>query len=113
MLQRAAAAVAKIPADRIDALRTRLCKADESAAVQLPWPRLDLDNFARQRIRHVEWTAGPEGAPKNEAIPVTAHMVDAEALHQMSFVSVAAKVAAKKNSRLPSAPSIAEGKLTA
>jgi hypothetical protein len=61
MLHRAAAANAKMPADRLDPLRTRLLHSDKPPAVWVAWRGVDFDDFARQRSRDENRSVGALG----------------------------------------------------
>jgi uncharacterized protein (DUF2235 family) len=54
MLERAAAAHAEVWADRRDARGARRLDAQEVAPVRMAGPGIDLNDFARQRIRHID-----------------------------------------------------------
>src|ERR1700731_3657399 len=54
MLKRAAAAYAEMGADRRDARRARGLDAKQVAPVRMAGPGIDLHDFARQRIRHID-----------------------------------------------------------
>ena len=58
MLYRAAAAHAEMPADRLDALCTRLPHIDQTAAVGVAGHGVDFDAFARQRSGDVNRSFG-------------------------------------------------------
>ena len=100
MLQGAAAANAEMRADRRDALRARRLHIEKLPAVGMAGPVLDLDRLAGQRAGDIDRAVGTVG----DAVAAMAEPIDQEALNH----DTQPRLAAMKNSRLPSPPRIAE-----
>ncbi|CEG08838.1 hypothetical protein BN961_02257 [Afipia felis] len=101
VLDRAATADAEILAEGRDPLGARRDDLDEIAPVRRSAGRgCRIDGFAAERVGDIDVPAAIEG----DAVAVLADMIDGEALHLHQ-----PRFAPRKNSRLPSPPSMAEG----
>jgi len=78
MLERAAAAYAEMRADRRDARRARALDAHQVAPVRMAGPGIGLDDFAGQRVGHIDRTRIRCG----DAVAAGAEMIDGEPLNQ-------------------------------
>ncbi len=101
VLHGAAAAHAEMRTDRDDALAARGLHPQQAPAVGMAAPILDLDRLARQRIGDVDRAV----RRIDDAIAALAEMRNGEA-----FDHDAPRRATMRNSRLPSPPSIGEGR---